>query len=259
MATAGWWARAVAVAIRVELSRGLQAQVIGGALIGPLSAAIYILMARYLDRADATAYVVLAPIALGMWGTAMLASGEAVSSERYEGTLELLIAAPTPAALVVVGKVLAATIQSLIAIPLTLVAAALLGLPLSIAHPALFAVAIVALTLSTAAIGLVFASAFMLARSTRIFQNSIGFPLWIVSGVAFPISVLPEAIRPLSAFSALAWCVAALRAATGEPGGAWWIAIGATVILSAVYAVLGARLFVGVERRVRIDGSLSTF
>jgi ABC-2 type transport system permease protein len=194
-----------------------------------------------------------------MWSTAMLASGEAVSSERYEGTLELLIAAPTPAALVVVGKVLATTALSLVAVPLTLAVAASLGLPLAIAHPALFVIALIALTASTAAIGLVFASAFMLARSTRIFQNSIGFPLWIVSGIAFPISVLPEAIRPLSAFSALAWCVAALRAAAGDPGDAWWVAIGATATLSAVYAVFGARLFIGVERRVRVDGSLSTF
>lgn len=259
MSTLVWWMRVMGAAIRVELSKGVQAQVIGGALIGTLAAAIYILIARYLDRADATAYVVLAPIALGMWGTALLASGEAVSSERSEGTLELLIAAPTPAALVVMGKVLAMTAQSLLAVPLTLVIAAGLGLPLSIAHPFHFTVAIVALTASTAAIGLVFASAFMLARSTRIFQNSIGFPLWIVSGVAFPISVLPEAIRPLSALSALAWCIAALRAAAVDPGGAWWLAIGATAILSAAYAVLGARLFIGVERRVRVDGSLSTF
>lgn len=259
MSTAGWWARVVVASIRVEVSKGLQAQVIGGALIGPLSAAIYILMARHLGRLDATAYVVLAPIALGMWSTAILASGEAVSSERGEGTLELLIAAPAPAALVAVGKILANTAESLAAVPLTLAVAIGLGLPLAIGHPVMFAVALATLTVSTAAVGLVFASAFVLARSTRIFQNVIGFPLWIVSGVAFPITVLPEAIRPLSALSALTWCIAALRSATGTPGAAWWIAIGAGLALSLGYALLGARLFVGVERRVRVDGSLSTF
>ncbi len=234
-------------------------QLILGVLIGPVSSAIYILMARQLGRTDATVYVVLAPMMLGMWGTAITTSGEAVASERGEGTLELLIAAPAPAALVAIGKILTTTTESLLAVPLTLIIAVALGMPLAIEHPGHFAVALAALTLSTAAVGLLFASVFVLARSTRLFQNVIGLPLWILSGVAFPLALLPDSIRPLSALVALSWNAAVLRASATALGPWWWFGLGAAIVLSVVYFVLGARLFVGVERRVRVDGSLSTF
>lgn len=259
MATPAWWSYVVLETIRVQLSRGLHAQLILGAVVSPLASAIYILMAQHLGRTDATAYVVLAPMVLGMWGTAIVASGESISSERGEGTLELLIAAPAPAALVAVGRVVATTVQSLVAIPLTLIVAAALGMPLAIKDPGLFLLAVGALTLSTAAIGLLFASLFVLGRSTRLFQNVVGWPLWILSGIAFPLAMLPEAVRPLSGLIALSWNAALLRAASTGVGGAWWIALAAVIALSIGYVVLGGRLFIGIERRVRVDGSLATF
>jgi len=259
MPTLLWWMRVIVASIRVELARGFHAQLIGGALVSPLASAIYILMARHLGRTEATSYVVLAPMLFGMWGTAIVASGEAISSERGEGTLELLIAAPAPAALVAVGRIIAMTAESLVAVPLTLIVAALLGMPLEIREPGLFALGIFALVLSTAAIGMLFASLFVLARSTRLFQNVIGWPLWILSGVAFPLAVLPEAMRPLAAFVALSWGAAVLRGAAAGAGASWGIGLAAVLVLSVAYATLGARLFIGIERRVRVDGSLSTF
>lgn len=257
--TALWWSRVFLVALGAQLGRGLHAQLLLGAVVTPLAGAIYILMAQHLGRDDLAAYVVLAPILAGLWGTAITASGEAVSSERAEGTLELLIAAPAPAALVVMGRVAATTIQSLIAVPLTLGVAALMGMPLGIADPALFATGLVALVFATMSLGLMLAGLFVLARSTRLFQNVVGQPIWILSGIAFPVALLPDAIEPLSALIALAWGAAVLRAASEGAGASAPIGVVAVVVLSLFYFAVGARLFIGVERRVRADGSLASF
>jgi len=259
MPTLTWWWRVVAEAARVQLRLGLHTRLISGAILSPLGGGIYILMARYLGRTDLAAFVVLAPILTGLWGSAMTSSGESISTERDEGTLELLIAAPAPAALVTLGRAIATTIESLIAIPITLVVAALLGVPLPIAEPLLFAVGLAALVFATMAVGLIFAGIFVLARTTTVFQNVLNWPLWILSGTAFPIALLPGLVQPFSALVALAWAAAVLRGAATGIGSSWWLGLGAVVALGILYVAIAARLFVAVERRVRVDGSLASF
>lgn len=254
-----WWARVVLRSVRLQLSRGFRAQLISGAVLSPLGGGIYILMARYLGREDLAAYVVVAPMLTGLWGAAMTASGDSISTERGEGTLELLVAAPSPAALVALGRVIATTLQSLIAIPLTLAVAALLGVTLRVAEPGYFAMAVIALVLSTGAIGFLFAALFVLARSTSLFTNVINWPLWILGATAFPVAALPEPVRWLSPLVALSWAGATLRGAADGVGDAWWTGVLAVVVLALAYSGIGAVLYRGVERRVRADGSLSSF
>lgn len=254
-----WWARVVVGSVSLQLSRGFRAQLISGAVLSPLGGGIYILMARYLGREDLAAYVVVAPMLTGLWGAAMTASGDSISTERGEGTLELLVAAPAPAALVALGRVIATTLQSLIAIPLTLGVAALLGVTLGIADPGRFVMAILALMLSAGAIGFLFAAMFVLARSTNLFTNVINWPLWILGATAFPVAALPETVRWLSPLVALSWAGASLRGAAEGAGDAWWAGILAVVVLSIAYSAIGALLYRVVVRRVRADGSLSSF
>lgn len=259
MSTLRWWSEVIVAAARLQLSRGFHAQLISGAVLSPLAGGIYILMAQYLGRPDLAPYVVIAPMLSGLWGTAMTASGDAVATERGEGTLELLIAAPAPSALVAIGRVIATTLQSLIAIPLTLGIAAILGVPLRIAEPLVFIVGVLALVVSTVGVGLVFAGLFVLARSTSLFTTVINWPLWILGGIAFPIATLPGAVQPLSALVALSWAGELLRASANGVGPAWWVALAAVLVLAAAYFAVAARLFVGVERRVRANGSLASF
>jgi len=259
MSTLWWWSQVVVAAARLQLSRGLNAQLISGAILSPLAGGIYILMARHLGRLDLAPYVVIAPILSGLWGSAMTASGDAVTTERGEGTLELLVAAPAPSALVAIGRVIATTMQSLIAIPFTLVVAALLGVTLDIAEPLMFALGILGLVVSTVAVGLIFAGLFVMTRSATLFTTVINWPLWILGGTAFPIAMLPGWLQGLSALVALSWAAEILRGAARGVGPTWWTALGAVLVLAAVYFAVAARLFIGVERRVRADGSLASF
>lgn len=259
MSTISWWSAVILAAVRLQLSRGFNAQLISGAILSPLAGGIYILMARHLGRLDLAPYVVIAPILSGLWGSAMTASGDAVTTERGEGTLELLVAAPAPAALVAIGRVVATTLQSLIAIPFTLTVAALLGVPLRIAEPVMFALGILALVLSTLGVGLVFAGLFVLTRSATLFTTVINWPLWILGGTAFPVAMLPAAVQPISALVALSWAGELLRGAASGTGPSWGSGLLAVVVLAALYFAIAARLFVGIERRVRADGSLASF
>jgi ABC-2 type transport system permease protein len=259
MTRASWWFRVLAAGARLQLSQALQAQLLLGAVISPLAASIYILMARHLGRDDLSAYVVIAPILTAVWGTAITSSGEAISEERSRGTLELLIAAPAPVALVIVGRLVATTALSLVSAPLTLALGWLMGMTLPVRAPLLFLLGASGLLLCTVGLGLILASTFVLARSTRLFQNVIGFPLFILGGAAFPIALLPDAVQPLSAVVALSWAAELMRASVSRPGQDVTGPLIAIVVLAAAYAVVGGALLKCVLWRVRGAGTLSSY
>lgn len=256
--TLSWYARIFASAARLQLSRGAEGQVLQAVVVSPLSAAIYMFMASYLGRSDLAAYVVFAPILAALWGVAINSAGETVATERGGGTLELLIASPAPAAIVLLGRVVVSTFPSLVAVPMSFVIAGLFGLSIGITEPMLFVATLGAVLVATAGIGAVMAAIFVLAHSTRLFQNVIGLPLYILSGIAFPIALLPDEIEPVAAFIPLAWGAALLRAASTGTGEAAPFALVAILVLAAVYLVLGSWLFVGIEHRVRRNGSLGS-
>jgi ABC-2 type transport system permease protein len=225
--------------------------------ISPIVAIIYVLMARGAGRPDLEAFVVLSPMAVGLWGTATLAAGEAISSERANATLELLVAAPLPPAIPVIGRITASIAMALISVPETLLVARLAGVHLTVADPIAFAAGVLALAFSSIAVGLITASTYVLANGARLFSNLLGFPFFILAGVAFPITVLPNWIQPLSSVVSMTWAVDLLRrSATQVPGEIFWRDLGMTVVLGVVYFAIGFWLLRHVERRVRFDGTI---
>lgn len=255
-----WSVRIMLAGARVQASRARGGFFLLAAVVTPVAyAVVFILMARHLGRATELApYVVIVPALIGVWYSAIATGAAVVGDERASGTLELLVAAPAPAALVILGRVTANTVLSLISIPFVLVAARLLGAELRIPEPFMAALALLALAVTTVAVTLIFASTFVLARSTAVVQNLIPFPLYILSGIAFPLTLLPEWLHPLSALVPLTW-VADLLRSSAQSGGdpAALPKLGALAALSLFYAASGFWLFSRIERAVRTNGKVS--
>jgi ABC-2 type transport system permease protein len=254
------WLRVIAAGARVQASRTRGPIFLLAAVVTPVAyAVVFLLMARSIGRADAVAaYVVIAPALIGVWYTAIATGGAVVSDERGSGTLELLVAAPTPAALVILGRVTTNTLLSLVSIPLVLVTARLLGVNLVVAEPTTAVLALVALGICTIAVTLVFTSALVFARSPVVIQNLIPFPLYILSGIAFPLALLPDWIRPLSALIPLTYVADVLRSSTvrgNDPSLS--TNLSALVALTLVYGVTGYWLFSLAERSIRSNGKVT--
>ena len=203
MSDVRWWLRILRAAAGLQITRGRGGNFLLAAVVTPvLYGAALVLMARYFGRTnDLAPFVVVGPAILGVWHTAIFTGSEIVSDERGAGTLELIVAAPAPTELVVLGRIAGNTLLSLVSVPVVVLMARMLGADLSIADPVAALLAVLCLAISTLAISLVYSSTFVLARSTRVFQNVIGFPAYILSGIAFPLSLLPAALQPASL-----WC-----------------------------------------------------
>src|SRR6266511_528639 len=74
-------------------------------LTGPLYTVIFTMVLRHGGRADLGAYAVIAPFFMSLWWFAIFHGGWVITNERWEGTVDYLVAAPVGFASVVLGRI----------------------------------------------------------------------------------------------------------------------------------------------------------
>jgi ABC-type polysaccharide/polyol phosphate export permease len=229
-------------------------------LISVLQPLIFATIAFYMWKAGARPgallYVALGAGLMGMWSSTLFGSGGAIQWQRWQGTLELSVAAPAPLLLLMVGLTMPTATIGLYSIGATLFWGRLLfEVPLDIVHPWLFALALPAAVLGLGLLGVIMASTFVLYRNANAFSNLLEYPVWLVSGLLVPVSLLPGWVEPLSWVLAPTWGVRAIRDAAlgGEAGEAILMCVG----LAAVYLALGALFVRNFERMARERATLS--
>ena len=200
--------------------------------------------------------IVLGATMLAVWSTTTNTCGGAVRRMRQLGTLELMVAAPVPFGTVLASTGLAAAAMGVYTLVCTTVFGRLaFGIPITIAHPLVFAIAFVLAVVSVGALGVLLAATMFVFRYANLIANSFEFPVWLVTGLLFPLAVLPEWTRPISYALAPTWGVIALR--RSALGGDVLPALGMCLLLTAVYSAIAAvslRLF---ERAARERATLS--
>jgi ABC-2 type transport system permease protein len=220
-------------------------------------ASIAFFMYRSGSREGTLLYIALGAGLMGIWSSTLFGSGGAIQWQRWQGTLELLIAAPAPFLAVLVPLTLATASIGLYSILATLLwGRVFFSVPLDFVHPWQLALALPATVLSLGMLGLVLASTFVLYRHASAFSNLLEYPVWLVTGLLVPLSLLPGWVKWISWGLAPSWGVAALRhAAIGGPSA--WPGIAMCTVLGFVYLALGWLFLRNFERLARERATLA--
>lgn len=220
-------------------------------------ASIAFFMFQSGSRGGTLLYAALGAGLMGIWSSTLFGSGGAIQWQRWQGTLEVVIAAPAPFLLVLVPLTLATASIGLYSICATLVWGRIVfGVPLHFAHPFELAVALPATVLCLGLLGLVLASTFILYRNANAFSNLLEYPVWLVTGLLVPLSLLPGWASWIAWTLAPSWGIRAIRdAAFG--GSSAWPEIAMCLALGAVYLVLGSICLRNFERLARAKAALS--
>jgi ABC-2 type transport system permease protein len=224
-------------------------------LISFLQPLIFATIAFYVFRAGekegTLLYAAIGAGLMGIWSSTLFGSGGAIQWQRWMGTLESLIVAPAPFLLVLAPLTVATATVGLYALAATLVWGWLLfGIPIDLAHPWLFVLAVPSTVVSLGFLGLVLAATFILYRHANALSNLLEYPIWLITGLLVPLSLLPGWVSPLSWVLAPTWGVRSIREAAlgGDP----LPEIGMSLALAAVYLAIGAlalRLFEKLARK----------
>lgn len=229
-------------------------------VIQPLIIALLALWMLRDSREDAAIFVVIGSGMSGLWSSMVFISGNSISGQRWSGTLETVVALPTPLWVVTAGRNLANVTQSLLSMVAAYSVASLtMGYALTINHPLLFVPSLFFTVISFIAFGLILSPIFLLNPAVQSFQNALEFPVFLLGGFLFPISLLPGWTTPFSYLLTPYWAAQALHESAHGNGdvasvvSSWAI----LVVATGVYLLASRWLFRVVLRRIREDGTLS--
>lgn len=193
---------------------------------------------------------------MGVWSVVATTSSSALQQERWQGTLELLAAAPLPLAASLLSITLATATVGLYSFGATLLWGWLVfGIPLSIANPLMLAASVLATVLAIGMLGFLLSVTVVRYRTAWALGNLLEYPGWLLCGFLVPVASLPPGLEVWSYVLAPTWGVKAIKAAAA--GGTPWGPLLACLGFGALYCVVGLLLTETILRSARRTASLS--
>jgi ABC-2 type transport system permease protein len=254
------WTNTIAVTFEVTIRQNFtDAFVIFAIVVQPMIIAVLALWMLRERGGDFAIFVVIGSGMTGLWSGLLFISGNSVTEERWVGTLENLVASPTPMQVVVLGKNLANVIQSLLSMVASYILVAwLFQLDVQIAQPGLFIVSLFLTVIAFICFGLIMASFFIISPAVQNFQNGLEFPVYILCGFLFPIALLPGWTTPISFLLTPYWAAQALHATANGTASLNSLLLpwGMMMLFSLIYVLASTRLFRYVLRKARVDATL---
>ncbi|MEV0559919.1 ABC transporter permease [Dactylosporangium sp. NPDC050588] len=193
---------------------------------------------------------------MGVWSSTSTTASAALQQERRQGTLELLVAAPTPLPVVILPITLSMATIGAYSLVVTLVWGRFaFGVDLAIQRPVQFVLAATVTVVSIGVLGFLLAVSSVRYRTAWALGTALEMPVWLISGFLVPLDLLPAWIRPISWLLAPTWGIDAIRAAA--EGRDALPALAACLGLAAVYGVVGSLLAVRLVDAARRHATLA--
>ena len=228
-------------------------------LFQPLIIAVLALFMLKDTAANAAMFVVVGSGLTGLWSSLLFISGNSITVERWQGTLESLVGAPTPFDVIVFGKNLANVAQSLLSMVVAyLLAALFFGYSLRLDQPLLFLVSLILSVFAFICFGLTIAPIFVMYREVQNWQNAMEYPVYILGGFLFPVLLLPGWTTPISYLLPPYWAAIALHGTStaNAPIQQTLFAWGMMIIFSIIDLFIASRLFKIMLYKARVDATL---
>lgn len=217
---------------------------------------------------DALLSAVLGGGLMGVWGTTVYGSANSIGFDRWNGTLESTLVAPSPLIWIVLGRVLWNTFIGVVNGMIVLVIGMLwFRTGAGLVNAPLFVLATILTYVSMSSFGLLLSTVYVLSRKGGFIENSMEIPVYIATGTSFAVSLLPFFALPISFIIGPTWGIEAIkRAAVGitYPYGqllptGYWVDISIMLVATLAYFVLSFLLFKKVEGIAKRTGTIDEY
>lgn len=222
----------------------------------------YMIYRNTAQAGDFMAFVVIGSGIAGMWSSIAFSSAGDINRERAYGTLSALFFTPTSLVVIMLGKITANALLSVFSLVVSLVFAWLvLRVPLTLAYPWVFVLGLALFLIATNLFALALSSLFLVSRSTTVMQNFLEYPILIITGIFFPVTLLPGWAQVLGWPIPLTWGGELMRLAVAPnlDTDALWVDVLILSGLSVVYLAAARALFQIMGRRVRVTAQLDLY
>ncbi len=164
---------------------------------------------RLPDERSYVEYLASGVLALVV-GSGAVGGGFSLIEDRQKGFLRALRVAPVSCTGIVLGKLAARLLASLVLLAV-LIGLMSLATPIRVVHPAAVLGAVTAVTAIFVALGIALAARLRRLESFRLLAAGVTIPLYLLSGIFSPVESLPWLARLLAYLNPLTWGVDLLR------------------------------------------------
>ncbi|MEX2104737.1 MAG: ABC transporter permease [Bacilli bacterium] len=207
-------------------------------------------------------YVVLGSGFMALWSSIVFSSASDINRERHYGTLEIIFVSPSSFAVILIGKIIGNSIWGLLSMAISFIY--LIGVfrvEITIYQPWLFIVTMLFVLIALSVFSFFLALAFTLSRQAEALMNFIEYPIYLICGFLFPVTILPDWIKPLSYMLPPTWAIELLREVTVQ--GATMKQIQTPLLsllgLTLIFFAVGTICYRLVEKKARINGKLGVY
>lgn len=218
--------------------------------------------ARQGAGTDVVGFLILGQTIFSLFQSLNFRGGMAIQRERWQGTLEIVLLAPTSRVAFILGESLYGILDGGWTVLLALLVTAFaFQARFHVASP-LLALVVLALTLAAMlALSLFFSGFYVLTRSAGPMSWAIQTPVRFFSGTQFPIRALPVVLQGVSYALPVTFGAIAVRAAFDGTG--TWASLapvlGALVGFTILFGWLGVVLVHRMERLAKERGTLHRY
>ena len=173
-----------------------------------------LLMYRQSGSPQALVYAALGAAVMGTWSAIATSASMALQGQRFQGTLELLVAAPTRVALAVLPITAALSTVGLSSLAATLIWGKLLfGIDVPIASWPGFVAALLVTLASLATFGFLLSVTVVRYRTGWALGSMFEYPGWLLCGFFVPLDAFPDWVGWVAQALPPTWGMQAIRAA----------------------------------------------
>jgi ABC-2 type transport system permease protein len=212
-----------------------------------------------LGTADLSGFLFMGGVISGMASVSFWSVAMALRNDMDQGVLEPSWLTPTRRETLVLGRTLGG-LAVFIPVQAALFAIGIAFFGLQLRIESLLAVpALLVALVGFGAVAYLIAGAVLVVREANFMVDTLSFLFVMLSGVAFPITVLPGLVQPVAAVLPSTWAVEILRFhALGartivDPA----VAYAALVATTALFVPLGLWSFRSADRWVRVHGTIA--
>lgn len=197
---------------------------------------------QYTGGAEYMTYIVLGSALNVLAVSTLMNIGRALITELREGTLEVLLLAPSSRRPYFIGCLVEQTTRALLEFGTVLLVGALLGANLAPIFSFRAIISILLAIFSFFCMGIFLSCIMLYTRDTYITQNTLFVSMSLICGIAFPIQYLPEWVQHLAQLFPLTPAVTLFRSTVIQQEQLLnhIDLIGQILLLSGIYLLIGS-------------------
>ncbi|MEO0073958.1 MAG: ABC transporter permease [candidate division WOR-3 bacterium] len=228
----------------------------GKALVGGMSSDSF---EQLTGSGNYLAFVLVGAIVSTFVFSALWGVGNSLREETYWGTMEYIIASPTPPLVILVGKTLAEWLSATVMVVFQAAVIGLLfGIQFTLAKilPVLLICAL--LMIGFYGFAIAFAGFTLLIKEVHGWVHTLEWVFFLFSPIRYPVGVNPIT-EFVSRLIPLTWALLAIRGIIllNRNDVSLWQTVGVLLGMDVVLVVGGYLLFVVLERKTRRDGTVA--